>query len=178
MERPSVYLVEKADALRRALEFFTGQQNQNRVNTAEEKRLAFLAQIDFWVWEVDTLIYSYETFKERSKAWNNFGINLGQVNNNNLMVRAKILRKVRWSNFYEKYSYKRRPQTVSPDDMLNGVIDQWNSLLDLMEKEVIDPNAVNLVRAKMMPPDFKADLKQYRREHVRADEEVPVPVSD
>jgi hypothetical protein len=170
MERPSVYLVEKADALRRALEFFTGQQNQNRVNSSDDKRLAFLAQIDFWHWEVENLLYSYESFKERSEAWKTFGINLGNVNSNGLMVRAKILSRVRWSQFYETYSYKRKPQTVAPHEMLNSVIDQWNSLLDLMEKEVLDPNAANLVKAGMMADYVKADLSKYRIQYVAPQE--------
>ena len=65
-ERPSQYLLEKIQAFDTVLDFF-GYSSKGVIET--EKRVIFLITIDFWEWEIENLIYSCQTFKERSQAW-------------------------------------------------------------------------------------------------------------
>lgn len=62
--RTSLYLVRRAEAVIGALRFFL-----DPTGDARQRRMSFLAQSDFWEWEVDNLIYSFVNFDERSRTW-------------------------------------------------------------------------------------------------------------
>ena len=51
--RSSLYLVLRAEALLGSLKFFISETDSVR------RRVQFLAQSDFWEWEIDNLIYSF-----------------------------------------------------------------------------------------------------------------------
>jgi hypothetical protein len=154
MEKPSVYLVQKTDALREALEFFIAD-SPNRHKTAEEKRLAFLAQIDFWDWEIENLIYSYLGFVERQRVWASQSGLKEALGKNGMCVKARLLEKIRWSTFLDDYSYKRTSRVVAPCQLLNETIDKWNHLLTLIEKNCYDKAAKNYVK---LGAQINADL--------------------
>ena len=61
-ERPSQYLIDKCKSLDTTISFFGH-------GAVLEKRLTFLAQIEFWDWEMDEMIYAIESFQKRSQAW-------------------------------------------------------------------------------------------------------------
>src|SRR3982750_1452616 len=63
-QRTSLYLVRRADALLGALRFFAATNGD-----ASRRRLQFLAQSDFWEWEIDNLIYSFTNLAERRETW-------------------------------------------------------------------------------------------------------------
>ncbi len=70
--RPSVYLLNKCEAVDKVLDFFLATEG-SYCRTLAEKRAVFLAQIDFWDWEIENLIFSFDSFMERVKAWNSTG---------------------------------------------------------------------------------------------------------
>ena len=72
----SFYLVRRAEALLGALRFFDAPQHGPR------RLLQFLAQSDFWEWELDNLIYSFTNLAERQETWRSTRsavIKLGQL---------------------------------------------------------------------------------------------------
>ena len=58
--RPSNYLAAKADALSQVITFFKKHDGTAHLLAV------FLAQIDFWHWEMENLIFSFDTFEERA----------------------------------------------------------------------------------------------------------------
>ena len=118
MSRPSVYLETKINALLGAVDFFTANH---------ERRLTFLAQIDFWEWEMEELIFSVDNFKQRSQAWKATGNSIEQMlAKQNIVVRRGALLDVNW------WKHARRADAVhAPVERLNYVISRWNNLLDV-----------------------------------------------
>lgn len=65
-KKDSLYLLNKCENLKTALDFFSGGNHQI---PGKIRRTIFLLQIDFWDWELEELIFSCKNFSERSAAW-------------------------------------------------------------------------------------------------------------
>lgn len=162
-ERPSVYLVSKAEALKTTLEFF------HKKHESSEKLIVFLTQIDFWDWEMDNLIYSFEDFEKRSQSWRAAKDLPDLLSQNKIDVRADALDKVIWkqdcANWREACDlrYGRRSgqvHVVAPMETLNAVISRWNDLLDICEKKIISSHAK---KAAQYGADLLPNLNKFRK---------------
>jgi hypothetical protein len=159
-ERPSVYLEEKCDTLRRALNFF-GAAQAGFAQPRTERLMVFLTQIDFWEWEIDNLIYSFSTFAERAKAWeqqNGYGLA------NALRARGIPVRVGAVKDLKERRQARsdRVQRVVSPTKRLNEVITQWNQLLEISEgKVLVTPEERQ--RDIQLGAQFLPDLSRYRK---------------
>jgi hypothetical protein len=107
---------------------------------------------------MDELIYSVNSFEERSKAWLDSGTLTEALGKQKMMIKNSVLTKVSWDT--ENRAYRAETTTVAPVDMLNKVIEKWNSLLDLCEKTLIDDNVENAVK---LGANYLADLKKFRK---------------
>jgi hypothetical protein len=129
-ERPSVYLTEKCEALEKVLDWIIVGQHHKGIN---DKLLSFLSQIDFWDWEMENLLFSFDNFAERSKAWaDQAGIQDFLKSKFGMMVKAPfsdqidLVYKREWRKYNEK-------EVVAPFEKLNLIIDKWNSVLGVCE---------------------------------------------
>ncbi len=157
MERASVYLTEKAVALEKAIDFFVGE-TQTFTVTSNEKRLIFLAQLDYWDWEMDNLLYSYESFRERSKDWSNLEQVKTKLHSVGVLVKGNALEKMKWDRRYTKYERDNKAKVVAPREILEKVVEKWNSLLELCERKLmvkIDKEQFGIVG--------ETDLKRFRK---------------
>jgi hypothetical protein len=133
--RTSFYLTRKAEALLGVLRFF------HEPRSPLHRRLQFLAQSDFWEWEIDNLIYSFTNFQERSKTWRSSDRAIRKLGALGVVVDAKVARKVRWR--LEHWQHKDATRRVAPVEMLKEVIDVWNSLVDEVEALLVAPMREN-----------------------------------
>lgn len=147
----SVYLTEKCDTLDRLLTFFCDKKTAY-CRTLNEKRAVFLSQIDFWDWEMASLIYSFDNFEKRSENWES-ALTLRQcLIDQNLLIRDKVLDDLeakRGQRLYGsryiidenddliKLDHKDRIRTIAPVDKLNKLIKKWNNLLSICEKDIM-----------------------------------------
>lgn len=157
--RSSQYLVDKCLALRQALEYF-GKSDGAAGRGIEDKLMIFLAQIDFWEWEVENLTYSFQTFCERQDAWDD---PLKAIRLKGFTCRPKSVEKASWRRYARRYN--ERTITV-PLDSLNDAIKQWNLLLDECRDRILNEHKLEQYRA------LGADLisiEKYRRELVTAE---------
>lgn len=146
--KSSKYLREKVENFSNTLSFF---MDSNHGHKLTEKRLVFLAQIDFWEWEMETLIYSFSNFKERSKAW--VGDIESMVRKHGILVKTKCVEKTLWDRGWPN-------NTVAPVKELNDCIDKWNQLLETCEQTVmVDRNLIDTFNA-----DFLPNLNKFRKE--------------
>lgn len=150
MERASVYLIERASSLTQALNFFTkGQKNID----GDEKKMIFLAQIDFWDFEVESLIYCFQSFAERQKAWNTIGSVEEKISKNKLLIRPNFIKNLGDSRSHWRWRYQRRANVVAPIEALLNLVNEWNVLLDrseyLLATEKMAKNA-NLCGVKVL----------------------------
>ena len=129
--RTSLYLVRRAEALIGALKFFA-----NDASNATERRLQFLAQSDFWEWELDNLAYSFETLAERSRTWASGAAATQKLNSLGVVVDAKIVRRVKWQGGWRVRQDRRR---VAPTDLLREAVELWNGLVDRVETQFVAP---------------------------------------
>jgi hypothetical protein len=151
-ERPSVYLVDKCKAIGQALEFFASSYARNGV---VERRLTFLAQIDFWDWEMAELIFSVESFTDRAQAWKANKGGMDQLlRSNKIVVKASKINEVGYAR-----SWRYSGEVVAPIKQLNQVIEQWNKLLKLCEA---------LLDTKVVQYGVEAvtNLNQYRKKPI------------
>ena len=128
-QRTSLYLVRRAEALKSALEFFSGDGASK-----QWRRLQFLTQSDFWEWEIDNLIYSFTNLAERSKTWDSAdaaGKRLGELG---VVVNTKTVRDARWSGGWHLH---RTGGRAAPVDLLREVIAVWNDLIDNAAKHAM-----------------------------------------
>src|SRR5947208_16383068 len=86
-QRTSLYLVRRADALLGALRFFTATKGD-----AARRRLQFLAQSDYWEWELDNLIYSFTNLAERRETWRSPRATTEQLGRLGIAADAKVMR--------------------------------------------------------------------------------------
>ena len=166
-----MYLTEKCQTLKNLINFFLNQESATFCRTLNEKRAVFLSQIDFWDWEMDNLIYSFETFKGRSKVWEADRTIERALAKNNIMAKDKVIADIQSKRCQRKFSTEQylnekgewefrspedRPQTIEPIEELNIVIRRWNKLLDMCEKNILveekhlEGNNLNRFRKKEM----------------------------
>jgi hypothetical protein len=141
--RTSLYLVLRADAVLGALRFFiAGSRDRTR------RQLQFLAQSDFWEWEIDNLIYSFTNLAERSETWRSPRATVEKLGALGIVVNAKLLRHATWrSNFHGRrdvpwsgrWKVEQTGQRVAPVALLREVVDQWNQVIDAVEAQFIVP---------------------------------------
>jgi hypothetical protein len=126
--RTSLYLTRKAEALLGVLRFFHDR------NAPLHRRLQFLAQGDFWEWEMDNLIYSFSNFQERSKTWQSSDRAVGTLG---IAVDAKTASKVRWRLGH--WQHKDATRRVAPVELLKEAVDLWNEVVDDAEHHFVAP---------------------------------------
>ena len=120
-QKPSVYLTEKCGSLEKVLDWLISAQLSRKI---DDKLISFLSQIDFWDWEIENLIFSFDNFKERSKAWEY------SDTTHDLLSRFGIAAD----------AYKTgNNSAIAPVDKLNNVLLKWNKLLEICEKRVMLP---------------------------------------
>jgi hypothetical protein len=129
--RTSLYLTRKAEALVGVLRFFRDG------SSPPHRRLQFLAQSDFWEWEMDNLIYSFTNLQERSKTWQSTDHAIGKLGALGIAVDAKISRKVRWRT--GDWQQKDATRRVAPVQLLKEAIDLWNEVVDAAEVDFVTP---------------------------------------
>jgi hypothetical protein len=129
--RTSFYLTRKAEALLGVLQFFT------EARSPANRRLQFLAQSDFWEWEIDNLIYSFTNFQERSRTWQSPEQAVKKLGTLGIVVNAKVVRGVRWRT--GQWQHKDATRRVTPVDMLREVVELWNQLVDAAEEQFVAP---------------------------------------
>jgi hypothetical protein len=132
--RTSLYLTRKAEALLGALRFF--HESGGGSDTALQRRLEFLAQSDFWEWEIDNLIYSFTNFQERSKTWQSAAHATAKLGSLGIVIHAKVAQKVKWKG---RWQVDARTRRVAPIEMLREVVELWNLLVDAAEAQFVSP---------------------------------------
>jgi hypothetical protein len=160
MSRPSMYLTKKCDALMDAIAFFKGNRGSRGTATGKEKRFVFLAQIDFWDWEMDELIYSVESFKTRSQAWEASTSNLG-----GMLIRLgfPVQENELWNAVWHRGCFGRGQEVVAPIKKINEIIEAWNSLLGLCEKSVFKPKKLIEKHIEAYGVQCVKNLDKYRK---------------
>lgn len=134
MSRPSIYLESKCNALCGAIDFFTGETCI--VHSRRRRKLIFLAQIEFWDWEMDELIYSCTSFKERAEAWQSGAEDLDKLLRvKGIVIPVGVFHDISWWR-----EVRNSDDVVAPLKQLNYVIERWNKLLDLCVSTVFDKN--------------------------------------
>ncbi len=170
-EKPSVYLIQKCDTLENALKFFL-EKKTAYCRTLAEKRTVFLSQMNFWEWEIDNLIYSFESFAERSEAWESVGVMSHNLERMSIKIKDGIVDDL-WGKRYQRNMSPSRPvldkdgdiafqkneavKTVAPMERLQQVIETWNKLIDACEE----------VMVRNFPPNWNTayitNLDKYRK---------------
>lgn len=157
--KESNYLKNKCQNLSNTLDFFAGNSGGK---AGKEKRLVFLAQIDFWNWEMDELIFTFDTFAERAKAWNDSGLD-NMLSKNSLYIDSKAIDDVK-----ERRYYRWHQEAVdAPWSDLNLVITKWNELLRLCEDTVLFKGAEKHIEQFGMV-GVDCNLKKYYKELILA----------
>lgn len=169
-ERASVYLETRAEAMITSLNFFMGTSS---TAPGTKRRLVFLAQIEFWEWELDNVVYAFESFEERARAWSSAGSVLGTVSAQGFVVPTNKVKSVRekdrWESWARRRGYKgTRQKVVAPVDTLRRLVYTWNNLLDQCN------SVVNTSRKKFedmgmaikIPSDYKKTLPEIYQEAV------------
>lgn len=169
--KTSQYLKNKCDNLYQTISYFIGE-NSSWKRTATEKRLTFLAQIDFWDWEMEELLYSFDSFSKRAELWKEKGLKR-EFAGNEFLVRMNQVNEAEWNRSGEKYWNE---EVVAPIEELNRTVDRWNKLLDICEKRLFTANANKQIESCGIK-NATGDLGKYvklRRGYVMI--ELPVKV--
>lgn len=119
MARTSKYLEAKAHTLRSALLFFMDRDK-------DERLMSFLDQIDFWDWEVDELLFSFNNFADRAKSFETTEPSQ-RAASFGLMVNPK-----KAGNIQSDRRWDRRWDTskmAAPTDSLGETLMVWHTLL-------------------------------------------------
>jgi hypothetical protein len=148
--RTSLYLVLRAEALLGALRFFNDSERNDRA-------FHFLAQIDYWEWEVDNLIYSFTNLVDRSRTWESPTAAMRKLESLGIAVSTKVIHRVRWQSRWKRQQEHRR---VAPVSLLRVTIDLWNALIDTAEVRFIEPMRENAERFNMQ---VARDLRRLRK---------------
>jgi hypothetical protein len=160
--RPSNYLAAKADALSQVITFF------KKGDGTAHLLAVFLAQIDFWHWEMENLIFSFDTFEQRARAW-------GKAHDLHEMVSARFAVKrqkleraeqhrkwLQWIglDLRSREGHDLRSRVYAPYDKLNEVLDEWNDLLFLTEQRLMPSEVRDYARKFNL--QVETDLARYR----------------
>jgi hypothetical protein len=158
-KRPSLYLLERCQELSRVLDFF---HEVRRVPLGLDERLVvFLTQMGFWEWELDNIIYAFNSFAERSRAWDNdSGSSMAEsLKARGLPVRFSAVKNIKVNRHNRA---ERMRQVIAPIEELNRVIGVWNDLLDLCEERVMQ-SAEERKRDANLGANVLTDLAQFRK---------------
>lgn len=137
-ERNSEYLLNKCKNLQNSLTYFTLGDSKTR---AEIRRIIFLAQIDFWDWEIEELIFSFQNWKIRSKAWEGCTAEIFKMlKDNNISLKLNEMSSIDYwvkNRYYDINSkYNEVEVVIPPKEELLKTINIYNNLLILCEKEI------------------------------------------
>ena len=152
--RTSLYLVRRAEALLGALQFFLKEPGD-----AIGRRLVFLAQIEFWEWEMENLIYSFTQFEERSHAWQSPEHVRDKLWEAGVMVDAKIAARVRWGRGMWRVQGEGR--RVAPAELLAETVQAWNRLIDLVDTHFVRKNRERIEKFNIQA---RKDLMHLKKE--------------
>jgi hypothetical protein len=133
--RPSIYLQERAEDLARVFDFFAAPHRAQSPGP-KELLVVFLSQLGFWEWELDNVIYAFNSFEERAKAWeheNGFGI-ANALRTNGIWVQTSAVKNLKLKR---QSRAARQREVFAPVASLNKTISQWNELLALCEQRVL-----------------------------------------
>jgi hypothetical protein len=155
-KRPSQYLVKRAEALIEVLRFY-GEGDQSRPMT--ERHLCFLAQLEFWTWEMDSLIMAFANFSDRSAAWGTIDQMLEHLRQEGIAVNAQSLIKTK-SSRRTRAAIKPSVQVVAPLELLTTAVQAWNDLLEKCEKHFQQNVQYSI---EELGAQLIADLSTYRR---------------
>src|SRR5437868_395161 len=112
--RTSLYLVRRAEALLGVIRFFS-----QATSRPMERELQFLAQSDYWDWEMENLIYSFANFAERSRTWRSDAAAINRLKSLGITVSVKLVKQARWK---ESWQVKQRTERATPAEFLMRVI--------------------------------------------------------
>ena len=160
MEKPSAYLVGKCECLGKVVDFFASNSG-GYCRTVKDKRAVFLSQIDFWDWEMDELVYSVESFEERSKAWETAGTLRECLAKLQIPVDPAILYKIESERGWNVYTLGKN-QVTAPYEALNDIIRKWNKLLDICESTLL-LDKKEIMKLTEMNCNFIPNLDKYRK---------------
>lgn len=132
-KKTSFYLLRRAEALLGAVRFF-----RNEGASAPQRQLRFLAQSDFWEWEMENLIYSFTSFAERARTWRTAEAANQKLLAIGIVVDAKVVKSARWRG---EWRLRQRDERVAPVEMLRQTIDEWNLLIREVEARFVTPMA-------------------------------------
>ena len=97
--RSSLYLVLRAEALLGSLKFFISETDSLR------RRVQFLAQSDFWEWEIDNLIYSFTNLAERQRTWASPSAARQKLAQLDIVLDAKLIHRIGYRYGWNTVSY-------------------------------------------------------------------------
>lgn len=162
-KRTSVYLEKKAESLIEALNFFMNPQNKTSLG---ERLIIFLSQIRFWDWEVESLLYSVNSFDERSKAWESTQSIEEHLRKEGILFRHGVLQRVegdrRDNRWLTRIYGVQHDKVVAPEEIVKKLIATWNEILDRCEEKVLDPSSAEKAE-KFGITNVKVDLSEFRR---------------
>lgn len=124
----SAYLVDKCKNLDKVISYFCKGGSFTKPGT--EIKLSFLAQIDFWDWEIEELSFSIRSFEKRSKAWGNSVDFINELNKQGFVVKNDAIRTGTWRRDDDLL----REEVVAPVKEFNELLEKWNKLIDMCEK--------------------------------------------
>lgn len=139
----SVYLVEKCESLENVLKFMKSNE------------LRFLAQIDFWDWEMENLMFSFSNFEERSEAWGDRGAVKKKLSALGIDVKGGG----KWELQYQTFDQKHRVE--APRKKLLEVIGLWNGLIRHCEKHFLGDQLKPALREQF---GYVSSLEKYIKE--------------
>lgn len=160
--KKSKYLVDRCYTFERALEFFRGEYGTRDISGIE-KRLIFLLQIKYWDFEIDSLIFSFETFKERQVDWKE---NLeDSISDIPYLINPKVIKEIKSKNYWKKYSLysNNRKDMSAPLEELNTLIENWNTLIDLCENTLLDKKSKDKIE-NFGILNTEDNLQKYKKE--------------
>lgn len=138
--RPSQFLLDRAEALKQAFGYFVDTGVGPEERSTKEKLLSFLAQIDFWHWEMESLIFAYDNFDKRSRAWSESKNAMERLLvEKGFSVKKGILDEMRDKvRTREWLAYGRgKTEVYAPMETLDQVLEVWDRVLDACERSVL-----------------------------------------
>jgi len=149
--KTSKYLEERIESFRKIIDFFK--------NGSNEQKIIFLAQIDFWDWEMENLIFSISNFRDRAKAWRGTDI-LKMLEDNRIKLKDSDFNRLRidrrWQEFYGR-EYGEPASISAPIADMNDVVNEWNKFLEIVNKKIISEKEIKLYNLKV------DDITKYKK---------------
>lgn len=161
--RSSVYLVERARTLHQALDFFLSGGTAR--SPGYKRKLVFLGQIDFWDFEIESLIYCFRSFDHRSIDWDDEQAVQEKIMKKNFMIKNKFIHKfvenAGYQKFTDRLNGRKNSRVEAPDDGLDGCIGIWNKLLDACEEMMASEKTADA--AEYCGCRIERNLDKYRK---------------